>query len=103
MLVLNDIVINQKNWFETPRMIASKVNEDARLTTIPGSKSINMRLSLNTADTRVTPVIDAQRVSAVLTSNRVNDVITNYATDPRVDSIDEDPTAFQYVSKEVMY
>ena len=97
-----DIVINEKNWFETPRVLASKVNEDARLTTIPGSKSINMRLSLNTADTRVTPVIDAQRVSAVLTSNRVNDVITNYATDPRVDSIDEDPTAFQYVSKEVV-
>ena len=97
-----DIVINEKNWFETPRVLASKVNEDERLTTIPGSKSINMRLSLNTADTRVTPVIDAQRVSAVLTSNRVNDVITNYATDPRVDSIDEDPTAFQYVSKEVV-
>ena len=97
-----DIVINQKNYFDTPRMIASKVNEDANLSTVPGSKSMNMRLFLNTVDTRVSPVIDTQRVSAVLTSNRVNNAITNYATDSRVDSIDTDPTACQYISKEIV-
>ena len=98
----SDIVVNQKNYFDTPRMIASKVNEDANLTTVPGSKSMNMRLFLNTVDTRISPVIDGQRVSAVLTSNRVNNVITDYATDSRVDSVDEDPTAFQYISKEIV-
>ena len=98
----NDIVIGQKNYFDTPRMIASKVNEEANLSSLPGSKSMNMRLFLNTVDTRVSPVIDTQRVSAVLTSNRVNNVITDYATDPRVDTIDEDPTACQYISKEIM-
>ena len=98
----NDIVIGQKNYFDTPRMIASKVNEDTNLSSLPGSKSMNMRLFLNTVDTRVSPVIDTQRVSAVLTSNRVNSVITDYATDPRVDTIDEDPTACQYISKEIM-
>ena len=97
-----DITINQKNYFDSPRMIASKINEDANLTTVPGSKSMNMRMFLNTVDTRLTPVIDTQRVSAVLTSNRINDVITNYATDSRVDSIEEDPTACQYISKEVV-
>ena len=98
----SDIVINQKNYFDTPRMIASKVNEDNNLSTLPGSKSMNMRLFLNTVDPRLSPVIDTQRVSAVLTSNRVNNVITDYATDPRVDSIDEDPTACQYISKEIV-
>jgi hypothetical protein len=98
----SDITVNQKNYFDSPRMIASKVNEDAQLTTVPGSKSLNMRLFLNTTDTKISPVIDGQRVSAVLTSNRVNDVITNYATDPRVDSPFEDPTACQYVSKEIL-
>ena len=38
----------------------------------------------------------------MLTSNRVNNVITDYATDPRVDTIDEDPTACQYISKEIV-
>ena len=96
-----DITINQKNYFDTPRMIASKVNEDANLTDIVGNKSMQMRLFLNSIDSRLTPVIDAQRVSAILTSNRVNSVITNYATDPRVNGIFEDPTGCQYISKEI--
>jgi hypothetical protein len=58
-------------------------------------------LLLSTGDSRLTPVIDTQRISAELTSNRVNSVITNYAEDPRVNSISDDPTAFQYLSKEI--
>ena len=97
-----DITINQKNYFDTPRMIASKVNEDLKLTNIVGGKSMQMSLALNTTDSRISPVIDAQRVNAIVTSNRVNDVITNFATDSRVDTIEEDPTGCQYVSKEIV-
>tara|TARA_B000000532_G_scaffold118549_1_gene95197 strand:+ start:1266 stop:2066 length:801 start_codon:yes stop_codon:yes gene_type:complete len=97
-----DITINQKNYFDTPRMIASKVNEDAQLTNIVGGKSMQMRLFLSSTDTRISPVIDAQRVNAILTSNRVNNIISNFATDSRVNSATEDPTAFQYLSKEIV-
>jgi hypothetical protein len=97
----NDITLNQINYFDSPRMIASKVNETQYLSTLPGNKSINLRLLLSTGDSRLTPVIDTQRISAELTSNRVNRVITNYAEDPRVNSIPDDPTAFQYLSKEI--
>lgn len=97
-----EITINQKNYFDSPRMIASKVNEDAQLTNIVGNKSMNMRLFLNTSDTRISPVLDSQRVSAILTSNRVNTIITDYATDSRVNSVDEDPTGCQYISKEIV-
>ena len=97
-----NITINKRNYFDTPRLIASKVNEDANLTTIEGNKSMNMRLFLSTTDTRLTPVIDTQRVSAILTSNRVNNIIENYATDPRVDTLGEDPTGCQYISKEIV-
>ena len=83
-------------------MIASKVNETAKLSNIPGSKSMNLTLSLGTVDTRVSPVIDAQRVSVITTSNRVNSAITDYATDARVNTLREDPTACQYISKEVV-
>ena len=37
----------------------------------------------------------------LLTSNRVNNVVTNFATDRRVKTLLEDPTACQYVSKEI--
>jgi hypothetical protein len=97
-----DITINQKNYFDTPRMIASKVNEDLKLTNVVGNKSMQMSLALNTTDSRLSPVIDSQRVNAIVTSNRINNIITNYATDSRVNSIDSDPTACQYISKEIV-
>ena len=95
------IALNQTNYLDTARMIASKVNADTNLTTLPGNKSFSMRLLLGTTDSRVTPVIDGQRISTILTSSRVNKVISNYATDERVNSLFTDPTACQYVSKEI--
>ena len=61
-----------------------------------------MRLFLNTSDTRVSPLVDGQSSNIILTSNRVNSVITNYATDSRVNSAEFDPTACQYISKEMV-
>ena len=98
----SDLNINTPNYFDTPRMIASKVNENEKLDNIPGNKSMNMRLFLGTVDTRVSPVVDAQRISVITTSNRVNSVVTDYATDARVNTLREDPTACQYISKEVV-
>ena len=95
------ITINAPNYLDSTRIIASKVNEDNKLSNLPGNKSMNMRLILGTTNTKVSPVIDTQRISTIFTSNRVNSVIENYATDSRVDSIEEDPSAFQYVSKEI--
>ena len=97
----DNITLNQVNYLDSPRMVASKVNETQYLSTLPGNKSMNLRVFLNTLDSRLSPVIDTQRVSVILTSNRVNSVITNYAEDSRVNSISGDPTAFQYLSKEI--
>jgi hypothetical protein len=97
----DNLTLNQVNYLDSPRMIASKVNETQYLSTLPGNKSMNLRVFLNTLDSRLSPVIDTQRVSVILTSNRVNSVITNYAEDSRVNSIFDDPTAFQYLSKEI--
>ena len=94
------ITINAPNYLDSTRIIASKVNENSKLSVMPGNKSMNIRLTLGTTNSKVTPVIDTQRISAIFTSNRVNDEIENYATDPRVDSINEDPSAFQYISGE---
>ena len=45
-----EISISQPNYFSTPRIIASKVNEDAKLTNLPGNKSMTMRFNLGTSD-----------------------------------------------------
>ena len=95
------ISIGKPNYLDSTRIICSKVNENQKLLNLPGNKSMNLRLQLDTVDSRLTPVIDTQRISTILTSNRVNSVITNYSTDSRVNTIDQDPTAFQYISKEI--
>lgn len=95
------VALNKSNYLKTSRMIASKVNEDAKLQNIKNKKSMNMRLFLNSINPKVSPVIDTQRISTILTSNRINKVIDNYATDNRANGIENDPSAFKYISKEV--
>ena len=96
------LTLNQTNYLDSPRIIASKLNEDTFLSEVKGSKSLQMTITLNTADNHVSPVVDGQRMSTILTSNRVNDVIVNYATDDRISTVETDPTSCQYVSKEML-
>ena len=84
----------------TPRIIASNINQTNNLSTLPGNKSLNMRVNLSTTDSKLSPIIDTQRMNVIFTSNRVNAPISNYVTDNRVNSAFDDPNAFQYLSKE---
>ena len=95
------VALNKTNYLTTPRTVASTINATNYLSTLPGNKSLNLKVNLDTIDSKVSPVIDTTRISAILTSNRVNDVVTNFATDSRVNNIYEDPTAFQYLSKAI--
>ena len=95
------VSINQKNYLTSPRLVASEVNADAKLQTLPGNKSFTMNVNLISDDFRLSPVIDLQRSNAIFTSNRVNNPIENFATDPRVNSMTEDPNAFLYITKEM--
>ena len=96
------VELNEMNYMTTPRLIASVVNEEAKLTNIPGNKSFNMTLDLNTTDSRLSPMIDGERISLITTSNRVNSVITDYINDQNANNILSDPTACQYISKEIV-
>ena len=97
-----NVTLNDNNWLDSPRIIASDVNAEANLVDkLPGNKSVNLKLSMGTGNSMVSPIVDLQRSSLILTSNRVNNVITDFATDSRVNIVGEDPTAFRYISKEV--
>ncbi len=96
------VTLNKSNYLTSTRMIASRVNELNN--TIPssrsGSRSFNMTLTLETSNPNLSPVVDLERMSAVLISNRIDSPISNYKQDPRVNTLFEDPTACQYVSRE---
>jgi len=94
--------INEINYFDTPRLIASRVNETntSTINVLAGSRSFNMTLNLFALNNRISPVIDTTRMSAILTSNRIDNVITDVTEDNRVDTLLDDPSAATYVSKE---
>jgi hypothetical protein len=91
----------QKNYFESPRMIASRVNETKYLTALAGNKSFGLNANLFSSDDRVSPTIDLDNSSIVFTTNRINAPITDYVNDPRVNTVNDDPNNFIYVSKNV--
>ena len=95
------ISLNNTNYFDSPRIIASQVNEDARLTSLPGNKSFTMNMNLLSVDQRLSPCIDLTKTNIIFTSNRVNQPVTNYITDNRVNGIENDPNSFYYVSKPI--
>ena len=95
------VTIRENNYLSSPRIVCSKVNESNFLSNLPENKSLTLRLTLGTTTPYLSPVIDTQRISAQFASNRVNNIVTDYATDNRVNSISDDPTAFQYISKEI--
>ena len=96
------VTLNKSNYLNSPRMIASRINETNNSVTqnFSGDRSFNMTLTLETSNPNLSPLVDLQRMSAILVSNRVDAPITNYKEDSRVNSLLEDPTACQYVSRE---
>ena len=99
----NEIVsINEINYLNSPRLIASRVNElnTSTLNVLPGDRSFNMTVNLETGDDTLSPVIDIQRMNAILTTNRIDNVISDITEDSRVDTLLGDPSAATYISKE---
>ena len=93
--------LNTVNELETPRLIASKVNEDARTTDLPRNKSFTLGVELSTTDSYVSPVVNLDQVALELLSNRIDNPGLNYATDARVNSDDTDPHSALYVSQRI--
>jgi hypothetical protein len=80
-------------------MICSKVNEEFHLNSLPGNKSLTIELSLQTNDSKVSPVIDFDRVSLITTMNRIDSPVKNYLSDPRINQLTGDPNSAIYLSK----
>jgi hypothetical protein len=95
------INIDGDNYFDSPRMIASKPNADALLTTLPGNRSLELEVNMTSFDSRLSPVLDLDRIGSIFVSNRVNNVISDFVTDPRVATVQDDPSAFLYATKPI--
>jgi len=97
-----EVSLNDNNEFNSPRIICSQINEETYLSNFPGKKSFTMELTLSTEDEKVSPMIDLDRVNLITIANRINSKIEDYSTDPRVNSLTDDPTAATYLSNIVI-
>lgn len=97
-----DISLNSNNEFSSPRIICSQINEETYLSNFPGKKSFTMEFTLTSQNDYVSPMIDLDRVSVVTVANRINSKVADYANDPRVNSLTDDPTAAIYLSNIVI-
>ena len=97
----SEVSLNRNNYFDSPRLICSKENEESLLGNIPANKSLNLNLSLISTNEFVSPVVDLDRVGMIFITNRVNNPIDDYVTDNRVNSLLEDPSAFVYATKSI--
>ena len=99
----SSITLGEYNYFQTPRLICSSVNESNLLSEIPGNKSFNVLLTLSSNNSKLSPCVDLTRTSIITTTNRVNKIVgdNEYPGDNRVNSLTRDQNAFLYVTKSI--
>jgi hypothetical protein len=95
-LGFKNISLRESNYLNSPRLIASRINETNSLPQFPGNRSFTLALNLTSTNPALSPVIDLHRVAMIFTSNRINSPITNYITDNRTSNLIDDPNAFVY-------
>ena len=102
-----DLPLNGRLYFQSPRVICSDINEQKFITESPQRRSFSMDVLMNTTDERVSPAIDINPLpSLILTSNLINnpvglDDVSAYSQDINVRGTDNDPHAAVYVSNPI--
>jgi hypothetical protein len=95
----NPIPLNTVVHYPTPRMVASRINETTRLTTLPSNKSLTLKVDFKTEDENLSPVMDIQNSTFILGRNRSNNPISNYVDDSRSNQINNDPHGSVFVTE----
>ena len=93
------IPLNRVTHFRTPRMVASKVNELARLSNLPSNKSLSMSVDFKTEDENLSPVLDMQNATFILGRNKSNNPIDDYVVDSRSNEVNSDPHGAVFVTR----
>ena len=97
-----DFIVNQPTKLPTNRIVASEVNEDARLTNLFRNRSLTARVTLsNGEDETSSPMICLDTMAMKFSSNRINKPIddNSYPLDKRSNQLTGDPHTSYYVSK----
>jgi len=96
------VEINNLNELTSSRIVASRVNETTRLSTLPKNKSFTIGLSMTSGDPNLSPVINVDKSSLNFIRNRINQPIGDYSFDGRSNLVSgTDPHAAVYLTNRV--
>ena len=92
------VALNKLNYLDSPRIIASAVNEYELLN---NEKSFALELTLSTNNENVSPMVDLSRSNIIVMSNLVDDQVSDYTIDsrPRIPGLD--PNTGIYETKKI--
>ena len=98
-----NLLLNELTELDRTNIVASDVNEELELSS---EKSLEVKFSLTSTATNLSPVIDLEDASVVLTANDINNIDSSadvYPTADYVDSIESsgDQNACIYITKKV--
>ena len=95
------IELNKINPLTSTRLVASPVNETARLTDLPKNRSTTLSMRFTTTDENLSPVVDTMNGSLIFGRSRLNKPVSDYANDERVNLNVGDPHSGIYISNRV--
>jgi hypothetical protein len=94
--------LNSRNDFDSPKLIASRINEINNVSGLARLKSMLISLTLRTRDPNVSPVVDVTEGATVaLIRNKLNTPISNYISDNRSNLLINDPHSSIYISNTI--
>jgi hypothetical protein len=96
-------ILNETIFLPTPRLVASKINETDKLSSLPKNKSLTLNVNMSSDDPNLSPALDIKNATFILGRNKINNPIglENYATDSRTNGLEDDPHGSIFVTKRV--
>ena len=84
-------------------MVASKINETDKLSSLPKNKSLTLNVDMSSNDPNLSPTLDVKNATFILGRNKINNPIglENYATDSRTNQLEDDPHGSIFVTKRI--
>ena len=92
------ITLNQLNRLDSPRLVASQLNESELL---GGEKSFELEMLLSTTDENVSPMVDLDTTNIIIMSNLINNPNIDYTSDSRINIPGFDPHSAIYETKRI--
>ncbi len=96
-------ILNETVFLPTPRLVASKINETDKLSSLPKNKSLTLNVDMSSDDPNLSPALDVKNATFILGRNKINNPIglENYATDSRTNQLEDDPHGSIFVTRRV--